>query len=72
MSTHWFHDHMLEFTAQNVYKGNAAMLNIYSSVDRGAEEIEDGREFLSAERRSVRRGAPDYDVNLMLADKAWN
>ncbi|MEQ1895374.1 MAG: copper oxidase, partial [Planctomycetota bacterium] len=24
MSTHWFHDHMLDFTAQNVYKGNAA------------------------------------------------
>ncbi|HEU4538492.1 MAG TPA: hypothetical protein VFS00_30435, partial [Polyangiaceae bacterium] len=22
MSTHWFHDHMLDFTAQNVYKGN--------------------------------------------------
>ncbi|MEG2132347.1 MAG: copper oxidase, partial [Pseudomonas sp.] len=26
MSTHWFHDHMLDFTAQNVYKGNAAMM----------------------------------------------
>ena len=28
MSTHWFHDHMFSFTAQNVYKGNAAMFNI--------------------------------------------
>ncbi|MCP3956447.1 MAG: copper oxidase, partial [bacterium] len=33
MSTHWFHDHMLDFTAQNVYKGNAAMMNYYSALD---------------------------------------
>ena len=25
MSTQWFHDHMLDYTAQNVYKGNVAM-----------------------------------------------
>ena len=42
MSTHWFHDHMFSFTAQNVYKGNAAMINIYSGLDRGNEEIDDG------------------------------
>ncbi len=35
MSTQWFHDHMLDYTAQNVYKGNVAMMNIYSAVDRG-------------------------------------
>ena len=32
MSTHWFHDHMQDFTAQNVYKGNAAMMNYYSAI----------------------------------------
>ena len=37
MSTHWFHDHMLDFTATNVYKGNAAMFNMYSALDRGRE-----------------------------------
>jgi len=37
MSTHWFHDHMLDFTATNVYKGNAAMMNYYSAIDRGRE-----------------------------------
>ena len=42
MSTHWFHDHMFSFTSQNVYKGNAAMFNIYSSIDRGNESINDG------------------------------
>ncbi len=40
MSTHWFHDHMLDFTAQNVYKGNAAMMNYYSALDRGREPKE--------------------------------
>jgi hypothetical protein len=38
MSTHWFHDHMLDFTAQNVYKSNAAMFKIYSALDRGRED----------------------------------
>ena len=42
MSTHWLHDHKLDFTAQNVYKGNAAMMNYYSSIDRGNEAIDDG------------------------------
>src|SRR5882672_8362493 len=41
MSTHWFHDHMFSFTAQNVYKGMAGMFNIYSALDRGNEAIND-------------------------------
>src|SRR5215472_1757940 len=39
MSTHWFHDHMFTFTDQNVYKCNAGMNNIYSSLDRGDETV---------------------------------
>ena len=42
MSTHWFHDHMFTFTDQNVYKCNAGMNNIYSSLDRGDETVNDG------------------------------
>ena len=42
MSTHWFHDHMLDFTAQNVYKGIAAAMNYYSALDRGREPASDG------------------------------
>ena len=42
MSTHWFHDHMFGFTSQNVYKGNAGMFNIYSALDRGTKDINDG------------------------------
>ena len=76
MGTHWFHDHMFSFTAQNVYKGNAGMFNIYSSIDRGAEDINDGVNLrLPSGRASVTGkawGNLDYDVNLMLADKAWD
>jgi manganese oxidase len=76
MSTHWFHDHMFGFTAQNVYKGNAAMFNIYSSLDRGAEDINDGTNFRLPSGRADKTGKSwgnlDYDVNLMVADKAFD
>jgi len=76
MSTHWFHDHMFSFTAQNVYKGIAGMFNIYSGLDRGAEDIIDGVNLrLPSGRASVTGkswGNLEYDVNLMLADKAWD
>ncbi len=78
MSTHWFHDHMLDFTAQNVYKGSAAMMNYYSAIDRGRE----GASCHYADRANVNLCLPsgtaldwgnrDYDVNLMIADKAWD
>ena len=86
MSTHWFHDHMFSFTAQNVYKGNAAMFNIYSGLDRGAEDIVEDVLFPDGTHGAVNLQLPsgraavsgkswgnlDYDVNLMLADKAFD
>lgn len=92
MSTHWFHDHMIDHTAQNVYKGNAAMMNYYSALDRGREPATE------AEANGLRTkpgygchyanpnnvnlclpsgsgldwGNRDYDINLMVADKAWD
>ncbi len=72
MSTHWFHDHMFSFTSQNVYKGNAAMFNIYSSLDRGNEGINDGINFRLPSGTTKDSGNLDYDVNLMLADKAFD
>ncbi|SDO25789.1 multicopper oxidase domain-containing protein [Pseudomonas jinjuensis] len=75
MSTHWYHDHMLDFTAQNVYKGNAAMMNYYSAIDRGYEgplmdQYDPNLRFPSGTARSW--GNRDYDVNLLIADKAWD
>ena len=72
MSTHWFHDHMLDFTAQNVYKGNAAMMNYYSALDRGNEAIDDGVNLRLPSGSALDWGNRDYDVNLMLAEKAWD
>ena len=72
MSTHWFHDHMLDFTAQNVYKGSAAMMNYYSALDRGNEAIDDGVNLRFPSGSAQDWGNRDYDVNLLLAEKAWD
>jgi len=72
MSTHWFHDHMLDFTAQNVYKGNAVMMNYYSALDRGNEAVDDGVNLRLPSGTALPWGNRDYDVNLVIADKAWD
>jgi len=72
MSTHWFHDHMFSFTSQNVYKGNAAMFNIYSGLDRGNESVNDGVNLQLPSGTSKSWGNLEYDVNLMLADKSFD
>ncbi len=72
MSTHWFHDHMLDFTAQNVYQGNAAIMNDYSMLDRGNETIDDGVNLRLPSGTALDWGNRDYDVKLLLAEKAWN
>lgn len=70
MSTHWFHDHMVDFTSQNVYKGNLAMMNYYSALDRGNEAINDGVNLRLPSGSSLDWGNRDYDVNLAFGDKA--
>jgi len=78
MSTHWFHDHTIDFTAQNVYKGNAAMMNYYSAVDRGREgfqcnyENPDNANLCLPSGTGLDWGNRDYDMNLLIADKAWD
>jgi FtsP/CotA-like multicopper oxidase with cupredoxin domain len=72
MSTHWFHDHMFSFTSQNVYKGNAAMFNMYSSLDRGNESLNDGVNFRLPSGTAKSWGNLEYDVNLMVADKCFD
>lgn len=72
MSTHWFHDHMVDFTAQNVYKGNAAMFNYHSALDRGNEAINDGVNLRLPSGSALPWGNRDYDVNLAIGDKAWD
>ncbi|HEY2393138.1 MAG TPA: multicopper oxidase domain-containing protein [Candidatus Angelobacter sp.] len=72
MSTHWFHDHMFTFTSQNVYKGNAAMFNIYSALDRGNEGINDGVNLRLPSGTAKSFGNLEYDVNLLFNEKAFD
>ncbi|MEY2689447.1 MAG: hypothetical protein RL375_3646 [Pseudomonadota bacterium] len=72
MSTQWFHDHMLDYTAQNVYKGNAVMMNYYSAIDRGNEALDDGVNLRFPSGSNLSWGNRDYDVNLVIGDKAWD
>jgi FtsP/CotA-like multicopper oxidase with cupredoxin domain len=79
MSTLWFHDHRIDFTAQNVYKGMAAMMNLYSAVDRGREgfachyaDPEHNNNLCFPSGTHNDWGNRDYDVNLSIADKAWD
>jgi manganese oxidase len=72
MSTHWFHDHMFTFTDQNVYKGIAGMTNIYSSLDRGNESLNDGVNLRLPSGSLQDFANLEYDINLMFADKAWD
>jgi FtsP/CotA-like multicopper oxidase with cupredoxin domain len=37
MSTLWYHDHMHDFTSQNVYKGLAGMYLLFNDHDTGDE-----------------------------------
>ncbi|MBL0390777.1 multicopper oxidase domain-containing protein [Ramlibacter monticola] len=72
VGTHWFHDHMIDFTAQNVYKGNAVMMNYYSGLDRGNEAFNDGVNLRFPSGSALPWGNRDYDVNLVIGDKAWD
>jgi FtsP/CotA-like multicopper oxidase with cupredoxin domain len=79
MSTHWFHDHMIDRTSQNVYKGNAAMMNYYSGIDTGNESFKcnyddpaNNINLCFPSGTDLGWGNRDYDVQLLLADKAWS
>lgn len=79
MSTHWFHDHMIDRTSENVYKGNAAMMNYYSAIDRGEEGFRcnyadpaNNVNLCFPSGTAKHWGNRDYDVQLLVADKAWN
>jgi len=72
MSSRWFHDHLLDFTSQNVYEGVAAVKNSYSALDRGNEAINDGVNVRLPSGSALDWGNRGYDVNLVVADKAWD
>ena len=68
--TMWFHDHRFFFTAENVYKGMAGMVNYYSGPDRGHEELGDGVNLRLPSGTLLPWGNIDFDINLMVSDAA--
>jgi FtsP/CotA-like multicopper oxidase with cupredoxin domain len=76
MSTHWFHDHMFDHTSENVYKGNATMMDYFSAIDRGNEGFKcnyddpNNVNLCLPSGTALSWGNRDYDVHLLVADKA--
>ena len=69
--TMWYHDHRFFYTAENVYKGSAGMVNYYSGPDRGYElPTSDGVNLLLPSGYHLPWGNIDFDVNLMVSDAA--
>jgi manganese oxidase len=68
--TMWAHDHRFFYTAENVYKGNLGMVNMYSGRDRGNEEVNDGINLRLPSGTLLPSGNIDFDVNLVVSDAA--
>jgi FtsP/CotA-like multicopper oxidase with cupredoxin domain len=68
MSTLWYHDHMLDFTSQNVYKGLAGMYLLFNDFDTGDETS-------GFHLPSFGDGAGDdsnFDVPMVFADQLYD
>ncbi|HMG36375.1 MAG TPA: multicopper oxidase domain-containing protein [Blastocatellia bacterium] len=68
MSSLWYHDHRVDFTSQNVYKGLAGMFNLYNSFDTGDETTG----FRLPGVPNPTTGVPDFDVNMIFADRCFD
>ena len=64
-STLWYHDHLLDFTAQNVYSGLAGITVMQDELDSGDEE-DPNPEALRLP------GYPEFDIPLVIQDKRFN
>jgi FtsP/CotA-like multicopper oxidase with cupredoxin domain len=61
MSSLWYHDHRIDFTSQNTYKGLAGMYNLFNQFDSGDETT--GFRLPSF---------PDFDINMVFNDKVFD
>lgn len=63
MSTLFYHDHRIDFTAQNVYKGLAGFYLLFNEFDNGDETKTTGFRLPSF---------PAFDIPMMFADKVFD
>lgn len=64
LGTLWYHDHRLDFTAQNVYAGMAGMAPIYDALDSGDEH--------DPNPLALRLPSGEYDVPLIFHDRVFD
>lgn len=60
----WYHDHRIDFTAANTYKGLVGAFLLFDEVDSGNET--------DTNPRALRLPSGEYDVPLFLADKQFD
>ncbi len=60
-STLWYHDHFLDFTGPNVYRGLAGFNLVYDDLDTGDEQ--------DPSPKALRLPSGPYDIPLVLQDK---
>ena len=60
LGTLWFHDHRIDFTGQNVYKGLAGFFLLFDDLDTGDE------------RTGLQLPSGEFDVPLMFQDKVFD
>jgi FtsP/CotA-like multicopper oxidase with cupredoxin domain len=63
-STQWYHDHLLEFTGPNVYRGQAGFVLCFDEVDSNDET--------SSDPRALRLPSGPFDIPLAIQDKRFD
>ncbi|MEQ1834113.1 MAG: bilirubin oxidase, partial [Candidatus Eisenbacteria bacterium] len=64
MSTLWYHDHCLDFTSQNVYRGNAGVYYMFNEFDSGDEN--------DSSPTAWKLPSGDFDVPLVFHDRVFD
>jgi FtsP/CotA-like multicopper oxidase with cupredoxin domain len=70
LSTLWYHDHRVDFTSQNVYKGLTGFYCLFNTHDTGNETT--GFRLPGVPNSSNFFAPITYDVPLMLADRVFD
>lgn len=61
-STLWYHDHVIDFTAENVYRGLLGLYLVFDETDSGDE----------TDSRGLRLPSGPWDIPLVLTDKQFS
>lgn len=64
LGTLWYHDHRLDFTSQNVYRGLAGFFLLFDEIDSGDET--------DPNPAALRLPSGEYDIPLMFTDRLFD